>query len=103
MRREGSGGQRPQHSSSEQCGLSHKPRPYGDPRRVREGEEARAAAIREQEQRQKLSQNVAVKMASGVTIHDDEHFPKTRKEVRLLAYVCTRARTKDGMLLLPDG
>ena len=50
-------------------------------------------------------------MASGVTIQDDEHFPKTRKEVRLLAYVCTRARTKDtkgedgkmkdGTLLLP--
>jgi hypothetical protein len=81
-------------------------------RRVREGEEARAAVIREQEQRQKLSHDVAVKMTSGVTIQDDEHFPKTRKEVRLLAYVCTRARTKDtkgedgttkeGTLLLPE-
>jgi hypothetical protein len=68
--------------------------------------------IREQEQRQKLSHDVAVKMTSGVTIQDDEHFPKTRKEVRLLAYVCTRARTKDtkgedgttkeGALLLPE-
>ena len=185
VRREDSGGQRPQHSSSEQCGLSYKPRPYGNPgnsqwregndgrhgnsmnvqpryetsvdrkvreevgqaagakgragrepqhaedeqhaellrmqaagekeraRRVREGEEARAAVIREQEQRQKLSHDVAVKMTSGVTIQDDEHFPKTRKEVRLLAYVCTRARTKDakgedgkmkeGTLLLPEG
>jgi hypothetical protein len=47
-----------------------------------------------------------------MTIQDDEHFPKTRKEVRLLAYVCTRARTKDtkgedgkikeGTLLLPE-
>jgi hypothetical protein len=142
-----------QHSSSEQCGLSYKPFPYGSPgnsqwreemeraarakehaecerrreedeqhaellrmqaagekeraRRVREYEDARAAVIREQEQRQRLSQDVAVKMASGVTIQDDEHFPKTRKEVRLLAYVCTRARTKDtkgedGKLLLPE-
>jgi hypothetical protein len=82
-------------------------------RRVREGEEARAAVIREQEQRQKLSHDVAVKMTSGVTIQDDEHFPKTRKEMRLLAYVCTRARTKDtkgedgkikeGTLLFPEG
>jgi len=82
-------------------------------RRVREGEEARAAVVREQEQRQKLSHDIAVKMTSGVTIQDDEHFPKTRKEVRLLAYVCTRARTKDtkgedgeikeGTLLLPEG
>lgn len=185
MRREDSGGQRPQHSSSEQCGLSYKPHPYGNPgnsqwregndgrhgnpmdvqprygtsvdrkvreeveqaagakeragrgpqhaedeqhaellrmqaagekeraRRVREGEEARAAVIREQEQRQKLSHDVAMKMTSGVTIQDDEHFPKARKEVRLLAYVCTRARTKDtkggdgrikeGTLLLPEG
>jgi hypothetical protein len=81
-------------------------------RRVREGEEARAAVIREQEQRQKLSHDVAVKMTSGMTIQDDEHFPKTRKEMRLLAYVCTRARTKDtkgedgklkeGTLLLPE-
>jgi hypothetical protein len=80
--------------------------------RVREDGEVRAAAIREQEQRQKLSQDVAVKMASGVTIQDDEYFPKTRKEVRLLAYVCTRARAKDtkgedgkmkdGTLLLPE-
>jgi hypothetical protein len=31
VRREDSGGQRPQHRSSEQCGLSHKPRPYGNP------------------------------------------------------------------------
>lgn len=54
-----------------------------------------------------------MKMTSGVTIQDDEHFPKARKEVRLLAYVCTRARTKDtkggdgrikeGTLLLPEG
>jgi len=81
-------------------------------RRVREGEEARAAVIREQEQRQKLSHDVAVKMTSGMTIQDDEHFPKTRKEMRLLAYVCTRARTKDtkgedgklkeGTLFLPE-
>jgi len=185
VRREDSGGRRPQHSSSEQCGLPYKPRPYGNPgnsqwregndgrhgnpmnvqprygtsvdrkvreevgqaagakeraergpqhaedeqhaellrmqaagekeraRRVREDEEARAAVIREQEQRQKLSHDVAVKMTSGVTIQDDEHFPKARKEVRLLAYVCTRARTKDtkgedgkvkeGTLLLPEG
>ena len=185
VRREASGGQRPQHSSSEQYGLSHKPCPYGNPmnsqwregnegrhgnpmnvqprygtsvdkkvreeveqaagateraergpqraedeqhaellrmqaaeekeraRRVREGEEARAAVIREQEQRQKLSHDVAVKMTSGVTIQDDELFPKARKEARLLAYVCTRARTKDtkgedgkmkeGTLLLPEG
>ena len=184
VRREDSGGRRSQYSSSEQCGLSYKPRPYGNPgnsqwregndgrhgspmnvqprygtsvdrkvreeveqaagakeraergpqhaedeqhaellrmqaageeeraRRVREDEEARAAVIREQEQRQKLSHDVAVKMTSGVTIQDDEHFPKTRKEVRLLAYVCTRARTKDtkgedgkvkeGTLLLPE-
>ena len=81
-------------------------------RRLREGEEARAAAIREQKQRQELSQDVAAKMTSGMTIRDDEHFPKTRKEVRLLAYVCTRARTKntkgedgttkEGTLLLPE-
>ena len=186
VRREASGGQRPQHSNSEQRGLSYKPLPYGNPRntqvrregndgrhssswnvqpgygtsvdmkvreeaeraagakeraghgpqhaederhaellrmqaaeekeraqRVREDEEARAAVIREQEQRQKLSHDIAVKMTSGVTIQDDEHFPKTRKEVRLLAYVCTRARTKDtkgedgeikeGTLLLPEG
>ena len=32
VRREASGGQRPQHSSSEQYGLSHKPIPYGNPR-----------------------------------------------------------------------
>ena len=154
MRREDSGGQRPQRSSSEQCELAYKPLPYGNPgnsqwreemgrahaecerrreederhaellriqaagekeraQRVREDEEARAAAIREREHRQELSQNVAVKMTSGVTIQDDEHFPKTRKEVRLLAYVCTRARTKNikgedgtlkgGTLLLPEG
>jgi hypothetical protein len=71
-------------------------------RRLREGEGARAAAIREQKQRQELSQDVAAKMSSGMTIRDDEHFPKTRKEVRLLAYVCTRARTKEGALLLPE-
>jgi hypothetical protein len=184
VRREDSGGQRPQHRSSEPCGLSHTPRPYGNPgnsqwregndgrhdnprgvqqrhgtsvdrkvheemeqtaevkeragrgpqhaedeqhagllrmqaagekeraQRVRDGEEARAAVIREQEQRQKLSHDVAMKMTSGVTIQDDEHFPKARKEMRLLAYVCTRARTKDtkredgkmkeGTLLLPE-
>jgi hypothetical protein len=144
VRREDSGGRRQQHSSSEQCGLSYKPFPHGNPgnsqwreereraaraecerrreedeqhaellrmqaagakeraQRVREDEEARVAAIREQEQRKKLSQDVAVKMTSGVTIQDDEHFPKTRKEVRLLAYVCTRARAEDGTLLLPE-
>jgi len=132
VRREASGGQRPQHSSSEQAAKERAERgpqhaederhaemlrmqAAGEKeraRRVREGEEARAAVIREQEQRQKLSHDVAVKMTSGVTIQDDEHFPKTRKEVRLLAYVCTRARTKDtkgedgkvkeGTLLLPE-
>jgi len=60
----------------------------------------------------KLSQDVAAKMASGMTMQDEEHFPKARKEVRLLAYVCTRARTKDiksedgttreGTSLLPE-
>ena len=130
------GGQREQYSSSARYELSHRLRPYGNPgntqwreemerdagakeraererlRHLREGEEARAAAIREQKQRQELSQDVAAKMTSGMTIRDDEHFPKTRKEVRLLAYVCTRARTKDtkgedgttkeGTLLLPE-
>eukprot|EP00900_Chrysochromulina_parva_P008936 jgi/Chrpa1/18043/Chrysochromulina_OHIO_Genome00024537-RA len=109
-------GREPQHAVNEQHAELLRMQAAGEKeraRRVREGEEARAAVIREQEQRQKLSQDVAVKMASGVTIQDDEHFPKTRKEVRLLAYVCTRARTKDakggdgkvkeGTLLLPEG
>ena len=130
------GGQREQYSSSARYELSHRLRPYGSPgntqwreeierdagakeraererlRHLREGEEARTAAIREQKQRQELSQDVAAKMTSGMTIRDDEHFPKARKEVRLLAYVCTRARTKDtkgedgttkeGKLLLPE-
>jgi hypothetical protein len=108
-------GREPQHAEDEQHAELLRMQAAGEKeraRRVREGEEARAAVIREQEQRQKLSHDVAVKMTSGVTIQDDVHFPKTRKEVRLLAYVCTRARTKDtkgedgkmkeGTLLLPE-
>jgi hypothetical protein len=106
----------PQHAEDEQHAELLRMQAAGEKeraRRVREGEEARAAVVREQEQRQKLAHDVAVKMTSGVTIQDDEHFPKTRKEVGLLAYVCTRARTKDtkgedgkmkeGTLLLPEG
>jgi hypothetical protein len=108
-------GREPQHAEDEQHAELLRMQAAGEKeraRRMREGEEARAAVIREQEQRRKLSHDVAVKMTSGVTMQDDEHFPKTRKEVRLLAYVCTRARTKDtkgedgkmkeGTLLLPE-
>jgi hypothetical protein len=72
MRREASGGQHPQHSSSEQCGLSHKPLPYSNPRNTQVRERQRA----EEERRNEFIHHHALPRASCAGNEQVRHLRK---------------------------
>ena len=122
VRREDSGGQRPQHNSSEQCGLSHKPLPYGNPRnsqvrrdtemreRQRAEEERRAQVEHELRQIQRREEEAHAERVKQVARRksEEEERRKAKKRVRntwrtWLGEHDDFAKARDGMKTFARG